>query len=193
MTKLSISTREEYRDFAKDLVDFLREHIGNTNERKGWTKRNICLLQRFADKNGFTSFPDKRGGKTERQFLWDYVAYSPYRGLVIVAESEHDNRTKDKKVFQHDFEKLLYVRSPVKLMLCWAKTKKKAEQILSWVGACMKPPSQKPTCTEFSPAEVFILYCTCSDKQDFVYWLQIDGKPMHRAIKDEVFTQIPRK
>jgi hypothetical protein len=192
MTNFPISTREEYRNLAKKLIDFLRDNIGNTNERKGWTKRNICLLQRFADREGFDSFPDRRGGKNEKQFLWDYVSYARYRGLVIVAESEHDNKTKDKMVFQHDFEKLLYVRSPVKLMLCWAKSEEKASEILAWVKECMERPSKEPTCTEFSPAEVFILYCTCSDKQDFVYWLQIEGEPMHRPICNEEFEQMPR-
>ena len=77
-------------------------------------------------------------------------------------------------------------------MLCWVKKKEKADEILSWVKKCMEAPSNEPACTEFSPAEVFILYCTCSDKQDFVYELQIDGKPMHRAIKDEKLRRIPR-
>ncbi|MGA3009104.1 MAG: hypothetical protein ABSD72_02470 [Terracidiphilus sp.] len=193
MANFPISSRREYRNLAERLVRFLRERIGNTNKRKGWTKRNIRLLQLFADREGFASFPDKRGAKNEKQFLWDYVAYAKYRGLVIVAESEHDNRTKKKAEFKHDFEKLLYVRSPVKLMMCWAKSKKKADEILSWVKECMEPQRKKTTCTEFSPAEVFVLFCTCSAKLDFVYWLQIGGKPMHRAIKDEEFTVLPRE
>lgn len=190
MANFPISNRRYYRKLAKDLVGFLRERIGNTNERTGWTKRNIRLLQEFADREGFDSFPDRRGENTEKQFLWDYVAYAKYRGLVIVAESEYNNKAKNKTEFQHDFEKLLYVRSPVKLMLCWAKNEGKASEILAWVKECMER-SKEPTCTEFSPAEVFILYCTCSDKQDFVYWLQIDGKPMHREIRNEKFERIP--
>jgi hypothetical protein len=187
------ASAQEYRNLAKKLIHFLRREIGNTSERKGWTKRNIRLLQRFADREGFASFPDKRGGLSEKQFLWDYVAYAKGRGLAIVAESEHDNRIKKKKEFQHDFEKLLYVRSPLKLMLCWAKSEKKADEILSWVKECMEPPSKEPTCTEFSPAEVFILYCTCSNKQDFVYQLQIGHEPMHRPIGNEEFEPIPRE
>lgn len=183
---------EQNRKLAEELVAFLRKKIGNTNSRTGWTSRNICLLQQFADKKGLGSFPDKRGGKAEKQFLWDYVAYASGRGLVIVAESEHDNKVKDRAAFQHDFEKLLYVRSPVKLMLCWAKNKGKAEELYGWVSEFMRPVSGNPTCTEFSPAEVFVLYCTCSDKQDFVYWLQIQGQPMHRAIENEVFVSMPR-
>jgi hypothetical protein len=154
---------------------------------------NIDLLQRFADQRHFDSSPDRRDGKNEKQFLWDYVAYDKGRGLAIVAESEHDNRTENKKEFQHDFEKLLYVRSPVKLMPCWAKTKEKAEEILSWVSECLEPPGEASTCTEFSPSEVFILYCTCSTAQRFVYWLQIHGEPVHRAIKDETFSPVPRE
>jgi hypothetical protein len=186
------TSSQECRNLAKKLIDFLRERIGNTNERRGWTKRNICLLQRFADQEGFASFPDRREGRAEKQFLWDYVAYAEGRGLVLVAESEHDNGTKDKEEFQRDFEKLLYVRSPLKLMLCWAKSVEKAREILSWVKRCMEPPSNEPTCTEFSPAEVFILFCTCSDKQDFVYQLQIGGEPMHRPISGEDFEPVQR-
>jgi len=110
-----------------------------------------------------------------------------------VAESEHDNRTKVKEEFKHDFEKLLYVRSPLKLMLCWAKSLEKANEILTWVKECMEPPSKEPICTEFSPAEIFILFCTCSNKQDFVYQLQIGGDPMHRPIEKEDFIPILRK
>jgi len=191
MTNFPTSCRLEYRKLGKDLVDFLRNNIGNTNERTGWTKRNIRLLQEFADERSFDSFPDRRGGKNEKQFLWDYVAYAKHRGLVIVAESEYDNKTKNKEEFTRDFEKLLYARSPVKLMLCWAKNEEKASEILAWVKECMERPSKESTSTEFSPAEVFILYCTCSDKQDFVYWLQIDGEPMHREICNEKFERIP--
>ena len=47
------------------------------------------------------------------QFLWDFIAYQPGQGILLAAESEHDNK---KREMAQDFEKLLYVRSPVKLI-----------------------------------------------------------------------------
>jgi hypothetical protein len=184
------NSAHDIKALAKELVQFLRDNIKNTKTRKEWSDQNFRLLRKFSETHELASSPDKDTG--EKEFLWDFVGYLQSRGLVIVAESEHDNKTKDRKEFQHDFEKLLYVRSPVKLMLCWAKNINKAEEILTWVKECMPSPDKEPTCTEFSPGEVFILYCTCSDKQDFVYWMQINGEPMHRAIEDEKFTPIPR-
>jgi len=182
---------EDYRSLAGKLVRFLHEEIGNTDTRTGWTKRNIEVLQRFADRERLVSSPDKRNGKDEKQFLWDFVAYKANRGLVLVAESEWANKTKDREAFQHDFEKLLYVRSPVKLMICWAKSKEKAEKLRGWVSELMRPSGRGCTCSEFSPGEIFLLYCTCSRECEFAYWLQINGQPGHLAVTNERFASVP--
>jgi hypothetical protein len=49
---------------------------------------------------------------------------------LIAAESEFD---KKRKEIEHDFEKLLYVRSPIKLMMRRMKSEADAEEISLWL------------------------------------------------------------
>ena len=116
------------------------------------------------------------------QFLWDYIAHRP-EGILIAAESEFDQNAKG---LQHDFEKLLYVRSPIKLMVTRVKSAAEAEQqrldLRSYMDRC---------CTAYSPGEVFILYCVWWSEgeinRDLAYLLQVPGEPCHRTVDGKSF------
>lgn len=163
---------DKIRLLAMDLVKFLKATIRDTHDRPDWTDRNISMLQEFSACRGAASFPGD-GGK---QFLWDFIAYVERRGVLLAAESEHNRQPGD---VEHDFEKLLYVRSPLKLMLCRVKGEEDADKICSDLSNFARD-----TCTEFSPAEVFIIYCvwwagTGGTNRDRAYIMQIDGQPNH--------------
>jgi hypothetical protein len=147
------------------------------------------LLRKFFGKGkdglGLDYFPDD----TESEFLWDFVAYIPYRGILLVAESEWDNKERDNifKELERDFDKLLYARSPLKLLMCWNKNPEQAERIRARLQINIEG-----NCTYYSPGEVFIVYCTWRDeengrKEDIAYILQIDGEPKYQPIVGERF------
>ena len=166
------NSADEIRTLAMDLVKFLKSGIKDTHGEQDWTDQNIHLLQTFSANNGAASFPGD-GGK---QFLWDFISYAKDRGILLAAESEW--KTEPHEV-NHDFEKLLYVRSPLKLMLCRVRNEDDAEGVSSRLSQFARS-----TCSEFSPSEVFIIYCVwfadrLGKNQDRVYSLQISGEPCH--------------
>jgi hypothetical protein len=185
------NSAHDIETLAHKLVKFLQDKVENTETRTEWSKQNFRLLQEFSKDYEAVCFPDKEAG--EKEFLWDFVGYIQGRGLLLAVESEWDKKISELK---KDFEKLLYVRSPLKLMLCRMKTEADAEEIRSQLQAFAED-----TCKEYSPAEVFIIYCVwwakdegeSRDNRDFAYMLQINGKPVHRPILNERFRLIPRE
>jgi len=190
-------------DSAKDalavadrLVEFLKSKIRDTHHRPEWTERNFDLLREFIEtlKIGAECYPSAKNVAPEqkaKQFLWDFIAYKPKKGILLTAESEHGN---DKHSILEDFEKLLYVRSPVKLMMCRVHDRINAEQqafqIKDWTQKFMEQ-----TCTWYSPGEVFVLYCVYwsgegRDNRDFAFRLQVDGEFDYRGIVSEKFKAV---
>lgn len=109
-------------------------------------------------------------------------------GILLAAESEH---AEDTNGLKHDFEKLFYVRSPLKLFMCRTSSKSVADVIKSNLEVYMRE-----TCSKFSPAEVFILYFVWSaDEQgtnkDIAYLLQMKGDSHYCEVTTEKFEQIP--
>ena len=103
---------------------------------------------------------------------------------MIAAESEHKN---DKHSILYDFDKLLYVRSPVKLMMCRVRSEREALKIRRWAQRFMENK-----CKWYSPSEVFVLYCVWwsghgHDNRDFAYFLQIKGECNYCGITTERF------
>jgi hypothetical protein len=161
----------EIKELALKLVKSLRSDTENTHGQKAWSRRNFRLLEKFSAAHHATSFPSiNLTTKTRnRQFLWDFVGYVKERGILIAAESEWNRKRTEIEL---DFEKLLYVRSPLKLMMCRMKTEEEAEQICKSLGHFAKA-----TCKEFSSGEVFIIYC--------VWWAENEGKNRDRATESQ--------
>lgn len=177
----------EVRQLASDLIKFLKSNMENTHGRQKWTFHNIDLLQTFFGKEGLgvDFFPNDAEG----EFLWDFGAYIEEHGLLLVAESEWDNKERDNTFpeLEKDFDKLLYARSPLKLFMCWIKHPEMAESIC----ARLQKNIEK-NCTYYSPGEVFIIYCVWWAEQngknrDIAYILQIDGEPKYQPIIGERF------
>jgi hypothetical protein len=166
------NSADEIRESARTLIQFLRENIKDTHDRQGSSYRNFRLLQEFSERYGAMSYPSDN----EKEFLWDFVAYMAARGILLAAESEWSTVLTE---VDYDFEKLLYVRSPLKLFLCRIRTEEEAEARRSRLSDVART-----TCSEFSPSEVFSLYCVWwadneVNNRDRAYSLQIPGEPIH--------------
>jgi hypothetical protein len=176
-------TANAVRALAEELVSFLKNEIRDTKTQFEWTYQNIRLLDRYYRNQGlacsFTGSPDGP------EFLWDFIGYVKEQGNLITVESEWETGHED---IAYDFEKLLYGRSPLKLMMCRLDTKfygeaeKEAERIRSILEEHLKS-----NCKQYSSGEIFIIYCVCwADKngnnQDFAYALQIEGEPNHKNV-----------
>lgn len=184
---------------ATRLIDVLRTGIKNTQFRPEWTGQNMSLLCAFAHDQDAESYPSdpNQPGEKDGQFLWDFIAYKPGHGILLAAESEHDNR---KREIARDFEKLLYVRSPVKLMLCRLNRRHnshddaeaEAMEIKSEMESCMRR-----SCNWYTPGEVFVLYCVWwaapdGANRDIAFLLQIKGDLQYAALGAAEFTVVRR-
>jgi len=177
------NSAEQVRESAHVLVKFLRESIKDTHDRQGWSYQNFKLLGEFSEKYGATSYPSDN----ENEFMWDFVAYMAKTGILLAAESEWSTVLNE---VDYDFEKLLYVRSPLKLFLCRVRTEEEAETLRSRLSEVART-----TCSGFSPSEVFILYCVWwadgdGNNRDRAYILQIPGEPMHVPIGSADFQSV---
>jgi hypothetical protein len=170
-------TAQSYLETAENLIAHLQATLNNTKTQKQWTDGNLDALRNFT----FLGFDVKqyptpaRDIATERkgEFLWDYIAYAQGFGILLAAESEWRENHIDPQGLKHDFEKLLYVKSPLKIMMCRRNHRNDGATI-----AGMLSMYAREACSNYSPGEVFILYC--------VGWLADDSR------NDEVFLwQVP--
>lgn len=181
------STREEYRALALELIQFLKSRIKDTHARQEWSEQNLDLLRAFSEAKGTVSYPTGKDAPPQEkrtQFLWDFIAYAGGKGVLVAAESEYNRNIGG---LEHDFEKLLYVRSPVKLFLCRVHEPGEAETKCGELFDYMQD-----TCSTFSPGEVFVLYFVwwageAMANRDVAYWLQVDGDPPHVGLRKERF------
>jgi hypothetical protein len=183
-------TSAAIQELATELVRHIKGEITNSQFRPDWTGQNISLLDRFfGDRGCDRNFTASDAGA---EFLWDFTAYIPYRGMLLVAESEHD--AKYEKIAE-DFDKLLYSNAPLKLMMCRIDTryateeaaKEESEQICAKLEL-----NVQQNCTNHSGGDVVIVYCVWwalpdGKNRDFVYMLQIDGEPNYRDAKGKCF------
>jgi hypothetical protein len=168
---------EQIRKLAYELVDSLREKLNRDHGRGDWTQATFAALRSFRP-DGFKlldypSSPRKFKKRLRGEFLWDFIAYQKDEGIFLTVESEWDQ--KGVRSLKHDFEKLFYVKSPLKLMICKTETipeAKKIAKVLNKFALEFK---------HFFPAEVFVLYCRTSkkhsDQADQAFMWQCPGPP----------------
>ncbi|WP_142988132.1 hypothetical protein [Granulicella rosea] len=166
----------------------------DTHGRYDWTTENLSALRAFADstQHPYTlkSYPPV-GSNQKGAFLWDYVAYQQGTGILITAESEFDNLPGK---LREDFDKLLYVHSPIKLFIF--RMEKNLDKIARVVDDLT---THMDSCKTYSPADVYVLYCRTwrnndQSSGDLAWLQQIGGKPMHRDVCGKGFVQVlPQK
>jgi len=182
-------TSAAIKELATELVHYLKGEIANTQSRVDWTWQNISLLDKFFGKGGcHQNFTASDAGP---EFLWDFTAYVPYQGMLLVAESEHD--TKHERIAE-DFDKLLYSNAPLRLMICRIErecnTNEAKLEALRIQEMLLENVQQN--CTNYSGGDVIIVYCVWwalpdGKNRDFAFLLQIDGEPEHRDAKGKTF------
>ncbi len=183
-------TSAAIKELATELARYLKCKIKNTlPPATNWTCQNISLLDRFFRDRGcdcnFTS-------TTCAEFLWDFTAYIPFKGMLLVAESEHDT---DHNKITEDFDKLLYSNAPLKLMMCRIEkkydTRKAAETEARRIQAELLEHVQQ-NCMNYSGGDVVVVYCVWwalkdGKNRDFAYMLQVEGEPNRRDAKGKSF------
>ncbi len=182
-------TAVEVRRLALMLVNHLKSALTDTHGQKEWTTRNLEALRSFVGhKFQLKHFPET-GFNQKGAFLWDYIAYQQGSGILIAAESEYDSKLLKLK---EDFEKLLYVRCPIKVLIFWTKQNPDlyngiVDQLQDYMMSC---------CSEYSPGEVFILYCRTWTNEDgssgdHAWWMQVDGELGYRSLDGKAFEPVP--
>jgi len=178
----------EISELADELVNDLRGKIKDTHSAMRWTCQNISSLEDFFRRRGAACFFS--GSPDGPEFLWDFAGYVKNRGILITSESEHSTKYED---ITYDFDKLLYGRSPLKLMICRIDTKcntkekaqEEAEKIRLYIEKCIHD-----NCIYYSRGEVFVIYCVWyadeeGENQDIAYIFQVDGEPDYVSITPE--------
>lgn len=142
----------EIRKCALELIAYLQD----LQDARGhdWTDENFRRLEAFAQSKNpeLKSYYRKRGEKTE--FLWDFIASGLETGIFLAAESEQAVHTaSDVVALKHDFEKLLYVYSPIRILITKAKDRQHAQVLADELAAYAQG-----CCLEFNPGASFILH-----------------------------------
>ena len=110
--------------------------------------------------------------KTE--FLWDFIASQKDSGILVVAESEQQSgNANELRGLKHDFEKLLYVFAPIRILICKHRKPEAAQTLLKelqdYSGEC---------CVAFNPGAVFLVHFGWwNDLGSESYIWQCEGEP----------------
>jgi hypothetical protein len=144
----SIDIRNCAEELIADLQDLQDAH------GKDWTDENFRRLKAFVEKRDPTLECYYRKQGERKEFLWDFIASGLEEGIVLVAESEQEVHTaKHIVALKHDFEKLLYVYAPIRLLITKAKDRqdaqKLADELTAYAQGC---------CLTFNPGASFILH-----------------------------------
>lgn len=142
----------EVRKCALELIADLQD----LQDARGpdWTDENFRRLEAFAQSRNpeLKSYYRKRGEKKE--FLWDFIASGLKTGIFLAAESEQAVHTaSDVVALKHDFEKLLYVYSPIRILITKAKDRQHAQVLADELATYAQD-----CCLVFNPGASFILH-----------------------------------
>jgi hypothetical protein len=187
MPKAFPKSAVETKELALRLIQHLREVLKDTQGRTEWTSRNLEALRSFPSEGYDLQHFPPAGANRKGAFLWDYVAYQQDTGILIAAETEYESTPTRLK---EDFDKLLYVRSPIKVFMFWlTKEEGLFENVVADLTTFMA------SCSAYSPGEVFILYCRTwqnenSSSGDLASLLQIEGEPCHRDVRGNSFKRV---
>lgn len=142
----------EIRKCAEELIAYLRDL--QDARGKDWTDENFRRLDAFAQSKNpeLKSYYRKQGESSE--FLWDFIASGLEVGIFLAAESEQAVHTTAHVVaLKHDFEKLLYVYSPIRILIAKAKDQHHAQELAYDLAAYAQG-----CCLTFNPGASFILH-----------------------------------
>lgn len=177
-------TAADIRRCADELIEALRDLPDVTGD--AWTLENFRRLDAFTREKNPTLTSYHRKHPENAEFLWDFIAVAPQVGVFLAAESEQESVSEEQvRLLKHDFEKLLYVYSPIRVLITKASdpnhAAKLAGDLTSYAQGC---------CLAFNPGAVFILhFCLWNGAGNISYLWQSSGepaKPKMESIRFEV-------
>jgi len=177
-SKWTLESHLEIRATAEGLVEHLKERIKD-EQGKFWTDQNFTALRDFAaqiDSNASCFHKPRLGHEADdrKEFLWDFIACRPSGGISLVAESEQQVTSQSHVLnLKHDFEKLLYVFAPLRVLIAKAESEMHAKELTqslsNYANGC---------CRNFNPGSAFILhFCLFNKAGSRSYIWQSDGDP----------------
>ena len=182
---------KDCRDFAHRVVQHIAGSEGSPENATQWTARNLGALRTFAKSYAadcvtyLSRKHDPTDEKKGEYLFFDFLAYVPKKGFLIAAETEFDNKTIES--LQGDFEKLLYLHAPCKIMMCRASDPHHAAHIAAQLSYYAND-----VCDQFSPGEVFVLFFPnygSGDMEELSFYWQVPGEPHPQCL--EPFRFVP--
>lgn len=167
-----LQTAAEIRECAYKLMASLRDLPDATSDE--WTQEVFGRLDKFARSENSALKTYYRDHSEKAEFLWDFLAVAPETGIFLVAESEQAiGNERQITALKHDFEKLLYVYSPLRILVTKARNRDHAGELVqtleSYAHGC---------CLAFNPGAVFILHFGLwNDSGNVSYLWQSKGEP----------------
>ena len=176
-----MQTSRELLLYANELIDRLRPL--EDDRGADFTERNFKLLELFAAEKNPKLKSYYRTKSNSKEFLWDFIAWSPNDGIFLACESEQAVHTNSEvENLKHDFEKLLYVYAPIRLLMTKAKDRGHAETLVESLRSYAKG-----CCLTFNPGAVFIIhFCLYHNGGNVFYIWQSEGEP-HPTKEEELF------
>jgi len=191
-----LDSREAITRKAHELIKHLDTELKYDHNSGEWTRANFNALCSFTsirpEFQYFYSEKESDGKRKRSEFLWDFIAYQQGKGIFLVAESEQETKDKNGKRedLRNDFEKLLYVHAPLKLMICKTDTYDDAETLADDLSKYARE-----ACQHFDPGSVLLLYCRTSkqkkEKNGAFLW-QSPGEPTAIAYEPLVLSTPPQ-
>jgi hypothetical protein len=192
-----LATAEDIRQTAEKLATCLNgSHGGETGY--DWTNKNFELLRNFCqeslDLDPTTDCFHKNHPNGKREFLWDFLAVKKERGVLLVAESEQYANSPSTEIdLKHDFEKLLYIYAPIRVLLCKSRDEEHRKRLL-----CGLTAYANGCCLNFNPGSVFLLHFdmrrneTAEALAGITYIWQSKGNPQKEIVLEDLcFKEFP--
>lgn len=172
LVPIDLTSRDKIAEAAQGLIKYLK--VSRLESRgQEWTDHNFSRLRAYFEGNTHITCHHKaRAGFQDEphEFMWDFLAISSIGGIVLAAESEQDHRKGQD--LKHDFEKLLYVFSPLRLFISKAKSVDEAEAL-----AASLSQYAKGCCLHFNPGSAFVLHFDLWNTGSIAFLWQSDGEP----------------
>ena len=174
-----LSSRDEIRSASLTLAGRLREGYQDI-KGEAWTDHIFNELRAFCMTELSVKVEDcfhRRHPTTQNEFLWDFIAVNQDSGILLAAESEQEaHNTATITGLKHDFEKLLYVYAPLRVLVCKARNSDEAKHLVAELTAYALG-----CCKAFNPGAVFLIHvCPWHNQPPLNYIWQSDGDPQQR-------------
>jgi hypothetical protein len=170
---IDLSSSAKILDYSNRLISHLSDRRLESRG-KVWTDHNFSRLRSLFETNpDVVCYHRPRAGTDDKtsEFMWDFLAIQSNGGILLAAESEQNHL--DAAGLKHDFEKLLYVFAPVRLLVAKARTKQEAASL-----ALSLAEYAKGSCLHFNPGSAFILHFDLWNHAGSVSYLwQSKGEP----------------